>query len=162
MASTIKASTLTVSIKEDINLNGVNHGGEQTLRIAGVNEVFKRIVTCPNSADTTVVTFDASVATQDGSLMERQVVYFRITNLDTVNDVNMSLQISGDEDGEADDSATILLQAGKSFIMGIPHDAIAVVDSAATVLTTLVDLESVLINIPGSSDVDIEVFVAST
>ena len=161
MASTIKASTLTVSIKEDINLNGVNHGGEQILRIASVNEVFKRIVSCPANVDTTVVTFDASVNTQDGSLMERTVVYFRVTNLDATYSVNMSLQISGDEDGEADDSATILLEAGRSFIMGVPHDGIAVEEDDANIETTLVDLESVLID-PGSNIVDIEVFVAST
>tara|TARA_R100000008_G_C3510625_1_gene128611 strand:- start:196 stop:681 length:486 start_codon:yes stop_codon:yes gene_type:complete len=161
MASTIKASTLTVTIKEDIKLNGVNHGGEQTLRIAGVNEVFKRIVSCPADVDTTVVTFDSGVNIQDGSLMLRKAVYLRITNLDASNSVNMSLQISADSDGEPDDSATIFLEPGRSFIMGTLQDGIAVEDDDANIETTLVDLESVLID-PVSNEVDIEVFVAST
>jgi len=66
MATTIQASTLTVTIKEDITLNGVKQGGEQTLRIGSINEISKRIVTCPANSETTVAMFHSSVA--DGTL----------------------------------------------------------------------------------------------
>ena len=56
---------------------------------------------------------------------------------------------------------TIALAPGQSFIMGTPHDSIAVSDANATIETTLHDLESVLID-SSSNAVDVEVFVAST
>ena len=44
MASTITASTLKVTIREEIELNGVQQGGVNTLSIGSINEVYKRIV----------------------------------------------------------------------------------------------------------------------
>ena len=79
--------------------------------------------------------------------------------MDASNPVNLSLQVSNDEDGVADFSSTILLEAGRSFIMGAPHDGIQVSDANATIITTLVDLESILVD-PGSNAVQVEVFVA--
>ena len=38
MASTITASTLKVTIQEDIKLNGVQQGGKNTLNIGSVND----------------------------------------------------------------------------------------------------------------------------
>ena len=40
MASTIVASTLKITIEEDITLNGVQQGGVNTLSIDNVNEIF--------------------------------------------------------------------------------------------------------------------------
>ena len=57
-------------------------------------------------------------------------------------------------------SASILLEAGKSFVLGTVHDGIAVSDANATIVTALTDLESILMN-PGSNAINIEVFVAS-
>ena len=67
---------------------------------------------------------------------------------------------SGSGASAANETATILLAAGESFIMGTPHDSIAVYDTDASVQTTLHDLESILID-PGSNAVDVEVFAAS-
>tara|TARA_R100000458_G_C8113624_1_gene135394 strand:- start:423 stop:557 length:135 start_codon:yes stop_codon:yes gene_type:complete len=44
--------------------------------------------------------------------------------------------------------------------MGTPHDGIATDDDAATVITTLTDLESLVVD-PASNAVTVEVFVAS-
>ena len=44
MASTITASTLKVTIREDIKLNGVEQGSTNTLDIASISEIYKRIV----------------------------------------------------------------------------------------------------------------------
>ena len=45
MASTITAATMTVTITESISLNGADQGATNTLSIASINEVVKRIVT---------------------------------------------------------------------------------------------------------------------
>ena len=151
---------LTVSIKEELTLNGAQQGGVNTVSIASVTQSFKRVVTCPASVDTTVAVFQAGTNTQDGALDLQDVKYLRVTNLDTSNSVNLSLQISTAENGTADSSCTVLLEAGKSFIMGAVHDGIAVDDDAATIVTTLTDLESIIVD-PSSNNVTVEVFIAS-
>ena len=151
---------LTVSIKEELTLNGAQQGGVNTVSIASVTQSFKRVVTCPASVDTTVAVFQAGTNTQDGALDLQDVKYLRVTNLDGTNSVNLSLQVSTAENGTADSSCTVLLEAGKSFIMGAVHDGIAVDDDAATIVTTLTDLESIIVD-PSSNNVTVEVFIAS-
>ena len=169
MASTITASTLKVTIQEDIKLNGVQQGGVNTFNIGSINEIYKRIVTCPASTDTVIATFKSttSVTGSSGttaratSLDMEDAKYIRVTNLDDSNSVNLSLQVdAGENDGGADESATLLLEAGKSFMMGSPNDGIKVDDDAAAVITNLNDLESIIID-PSDNAVDVEIFIAS-
>ena len=151
---------LTVTITESVTLNGVDQGATTSLTVASVVETFKRIVACPTGVDTTVTTFRSTSATADGALDVEDVRYVRVTNLDSSNPVNLSLQIdAGEDDSAADESATILLEAGKSFMMGIPSDGIAVADNAATIVTALHNLESILVD-PLSNEVAVEVFIA--
>ena len=156
-------ATLTSTITESISLNGADRGATNTLSVASVTQVFHRIVTCPTGQDTTVATF-ASVADDSavsGSLDVEDVKYIRVTNLDSSNPVNLSLQIdAGEDDSAADESATILIAAGRSFIMGTPSDGVAVSDANATLVDTLHNLESLLID-PLSNAVTVEVFIAS-
>ena len=137
MASTIVASTLKITIEEDITLNGVQQGGVNTLSIDNVNEIYKRIVTCPASTNTTIATFKSSVnvsgsmvgqtALRASSLDMEDVKYIRVTNLDDSSSVNLSLRSdTGEDDTAGDESATLLLEAGKSFMMGSPNDGIAI------------------------------------
>ena len=151
---------LSVSIKEELTLNGAQQGGVNTVSIASVTQSFKRVVTCPASVDTTVAMFQAGTNTQDGALALQDVKYLRVTNLDSSNSVNLSLQISTAENGTADSSCTVLLEAGKSFIMGAVHDGIAVDDDQDNIVTTLTDLESIIVD-PSGNEVTVEVFIAS-
>lgn len=153
-------ATLTVTHTESLTLNGSEQGSTNSLSIASINDVYKRIVTCPTGVDTTVANFQATEDASDGAIALADAKYIRITNLDGSNPVNLSLQISNDEDGAADFSSTILLEAGRSFVMGTPHDGIQVSDAGATIITTLVDLESIIID-PSSNAVKVEVFIAS-
>ena len=57
MTSSITAATLTVTITEAVSLNGYDQGASNSLTISSINEVFKRIVTCPASNTTTLITF---------------------------------------------------------------------------------------------------------
>ncbi len=160
MATTITPATLTVKVTETISLNGSAQGATNTFTIASVNEIYKRIVTCPASQDTTVATFQTATNTADNAIDLEDVRYIRLTNLDASNSINLSLQIAGGEDGAANMSTTLLIEAGKSFIMGSPHDGIALDDDAAGIVTALTDLESLLVD-PSSNAVDVEVFIAS-
>ena len=154
-------ATLTSTITESISLNGADRGSTNTLTVGSVTQVFHRIVTCKTGVDTTVAVFKESVDDADGALDKEDVKYIRVTNLDTTNPVNLSLQVdAGEDDSTADESATILLAAGRSFIMGVPSDGVAVSDANATLIDALHDLESILID-PLSNAVTVEVFIAS-
>ena len=153
-------ATLNVTITEELTLNGADRGSTNTLSVASVTQVYHRIVTCPAGSDSTVATFQTLTSTSDNAIDLEDAKYVRVTNLDASNPVNLSLQVSADEDGAADASATLLVDAGRSFIMGATHDGIVVDDDAASIVTSLTDLESILID-PGSNAVSVEVFIAS-
>ena len=162
MASTISAATMTVEITEKIILNGRDQGATNKLSISSIKDVSKRIVTVPASGDTTVLRFRATTSAADNALDLQNVKYFRITNLDDTNSVNLCLQIdTGEEDSGPDAHTTILLEAGRSFMMGTPEDGIVVHDSTATIQTSLNDVESVLID-SGTEIGTVEVFTASS
>ena len=155
-------ANLTVTHKEDITLNGQQFGGTNIFSISGINDVYKRIVTCPAGSDTTIAIFDSTEAVSDGSIDIQEAKYVRVTNLDSSNSVNLSVQLDSDEDDSAaNESATSLLEAGQSFVIGTPHESFHVNDDAATIITALTDIESILID-PGSNAVKIEILVAST
>ena len=164
MASTITAATLTVTHTESISLNGISQGASNSFSIASINEVSKRIVRCPANVDTTIFRSGVSADVTDNSLDIADTKYIRLTNLDDANPVNVNLQIDVTESGSgasaANETATILLAAGQSFVMGTSHDSIAAYDADASVQTTLHDLESILID-PSANAVDVEIFVAS-
>lgn len=160
MASTVTASTMTVTISESITLNGKNQGSTQTLNIASIKDVYKRIVTCVDDTDCTIATFQTDTSTSDGAIDLENVRYIRVTNLDDTNPMNLSLQVAGGEGGTANMSTTVLVSAGESFILGTVHDGIALDDDAASIVTSLNDLESLLVD-PLSENIDVEVFIAS-
>ena len=157
-------ATLNVTHTESITLNGQEFGGTNNFQITGINNIYKRIVTCPADVDTTILRTGVTVDVTDSSMDVQNVKYIRVTNLDTTNSVNLNLQIDVTESGSgasaANETATILLAAGESFVMGTSHDSIAAYDADSSVQTTLHDLESILID-PGSNAVSVEVFIAS-
>lgn len=154
-------ANLVVNISEEVTLNGKVRGSENSLEISSVTQVLHRIVTCPANQDTTVANFHAATNTSDNALDVEDAKYIRVTNLDASNSINLSLQIdSAEDDSAAAESATILVAAGRSFIMGTPSDGLAVSDANATIVTTLHNLESILVD-PGSNAISVEVFIAS-
>ncbi len=162
MATTITPATLTVKLIESISLNGKDQGGTTSFTIASINEVYKRIITCPANSETTLAHFHSSVA--DGTLAPLDiddVRYIRVTNLDDTTSVTLSLQSDvGEDDSAADESASLLLEAKKSFMMGVPNDGIGISDTDANLVTDLVDLESLVI-FTGGAAIDVEIFIAS-
>ena len=153
-------ATLTVTHKENLTLNGSEEGKTNVQSITGINDVYKRVVTCTNDVATTLAVFRAAVDTADSAIDIENVRYLRVTNLDSADPLHLSLQIDDTTDG-ADQQATIHLAAGQSFIMGKTDLGIAAA-ADATVDTTLVDLESIIAQPTGSDALQVEVFIAST
>ncbi len=153
-------ANLTVTITESVTLNGSVRGSTNQLTITGIEHVMERIVTIPASADTTVLLNKSGVNTSDGAIDIQDTKYIRITNLDSTNSVTLSLQVDVDnDDSAADESCSILLEAGKTFMLGTPHECVNVNDSSASIQQSLKDLESILVDSAANS-VKLELFVA--
>ena len=155
---------LVVTITESVTLNGTARGSSNALTISGVDDVYHRIITCPDDVPVTVATFPSTTGVSDASLDVENVKYIRVTNLEASNPVIIDLQIdTAENDSAAADNCAILLEAGKSYIMGSPSDGIFVNDGAATpvtALSSLINLESIIID-PLSEACKVEVFIAS-
>tara|TARA_R100000742_G_C4186710_1_gene20092 strand:+ start:49 stop:522 length:474 start_codon:yes stop_codon:yes gene_type:complete len=156
------AGTLKVKIQEDIILENQDYSSKRVFEILSIANITKKIVSIAGDDDATVLVFKSTTASADGALDLQTVKYIRITNLDSTNSVNVSLQLDSDENNSAADlSVTHLVEAGRSFLMGAPDEAVHADDDAASIVTALTDLESIIVD-PGSNTGKVEVFVAST
>ena len=155
MASTLTAATMTVTVTESINLNGTNQGATNTLSLASIAEVSKRIVNVPAS-EVEVVAMSTAVAS--GTFVESTVKYIRLTNLDDTNHITLTFK---DEDNT---EFAVLLDKGQSFIYNgdIAGGVVNTMHAGGSALT--VSLND-LVNITALADTaacDMEILVAST
>jgi len=154
MASTVTAATMTVTLTESISLNGVDQGGTNTLTIASINEVMKRIVTCVNGETTTVLTFNSNAYGAAGALDTEDAKYIRLTNLDDTESVEIAVVTAAT-------LYQVTLRAGESHILGSPDDLMLAEADTSPSFGTMADLVSIQVKPNGSAVVDIEIFVAS-
>jgi|3_EtaG_2_1085321.scaffolds.fasta_scaffold10708_5 hypothetical protein len=166
MASTISSATLKVTVREEIELNGVQQGSTNTKSIASVNEVAKRIVTATTteagllgflSALSNVGVTANKVGYLAGILDDGDVRYIRITNLDDTNYITLTFR---DEDNT---EFRIKVDAGHSFIYSGDNSG-GVVDTMKASGSALASGLSDLVDITVDADTascDVEVFVAS-
>ena len=158
-------ANLTVDITEKLILNKVQQGGSHTITISNVNDVYKRLVTIPQTSSATLATFKSTTATGSAAAMDiNDVKYVRITNLSgentSINAVSLGLQIeAGNDDSSADSQATIKLEAQKSFFLSSTSASINT-NTSAGVSSTLSNVESIIAKSSGS--VQLEVFIASS
>lgn len=161
-------AVLTLSIKEELTLNGAQQGGTNTLTIASVTQSFKRVVTLPanggsGNTQTTVAVLRDAVTTADGSLADGDAKYVRVTNLDADNSVTLSLQLAPSGTAAASTTSSILLKPGYTLMLCSADNAIAVDDDSATPITSgsLVHLESIIAINAVNDTTQLEVFIAS-
>jgi hypothetical protein len=157
MASTISASTLTVTVSESITLNGTQQGATNSHTIASVNEIFKQIVTC--TTDRNELFAAIASGTDRGSFLEANIRYIRITNKDNENHVVLFFK------NESNDEFAIKLDTLCSFIYNADLGA-GVVDTfdansaGAASSGQLADLTNIYAQ-ADSASCDLEIFVAS-
>ena len=153
MASTITAATMTVTITESISLNGADQGATNTLSIASINEISKRIVTVPTS-EVEIIAMSTAVAS--GTFVEGDVRYIRITNLDDTNHVTLTFK---DEDNT---EFAILIDKGQSFIYNgdLSGGVVNTMHAGSALTVSLNDLVNVTA-LADTGSCDVEVFVAS-
>jgi len=155
MTSTLTAATMTVTVSESINLNGTNQGATNTLSLASIAEISKRIVNVPAS-EVEVVAMSTAVAS--GTFIESTVKYIRFTNLDDTNHITLTFK---DEDAT---EFAVLLDKGQTFIYNgdIAGGVVNTMHASGSALS--VSLND-LVNVTALADTaacDMEIFVAST
>ena len=147
------AGTLKVKIQEDIVLDNQDYGSKRILEISSIDEVYKRIVTCPASQTTTVVVFNSNVYGANGAVDVEDSKYIRITNLDSSNAVEIGLI-------GAATNYQVTLAAGQSHILGSADDLLLAEADTSPSFGTMTDLGKISCR-PNGSAVNLEVFVAS-
>lgn len=140
-------ANLTVTIKEELSLNGKEYGGSNSLELT-VTEVDSRVLTITN-VEQTVLLFDAAVAA--GTFKDAQLEYLRITNLHETATVDLRISDSAQE-------YFVRIVAGGSFIL--TEDQLDADNTGSAETMALAQIDSIKAK-SSTSTSDIEVFSAS-
>ena len=92
MATTIVPSNLVVTITESYSLNGVDYGNTMNKTYIDNGQVSQRVMSIAGKgAESTIFTDILALSTVDGQgqVVKTGYKYFRITNLDTANTLNL-------------------------------------------------------------------------
>lgn len=147
MASTVTASTLTVTITENVVLNGQTYGNSISKSYTSQGEVDQRIM---NVATGGTIVFGYSTADGQGVGVKNDYAYFRITNLDDTNFIRLEVN-------NGNDTFFLKVKAGESFVL--MDNEMYAVDGSQT-FSAFADIESIKAT-ADTAAVDIE-YVAVT
>ena len=153
MTTTISNATLTVTITETVTLNGTDQGATNTLTVANVDEIYKRILTCPASNTTTIATFNSDAHGAANAIDIEDSKYIRVTNKDDTNAVELAIV-------GAATLYQVTLAAGQSHVLGSADGLMLAEADTSPSFGTMADIGSIQVN-PGGNAVDVEIFVAS-
>ena len=146
-------ATLKVKIQEDIILGNQDYGSKRILEISSIDEINKRIVTCPASQTTTIAVFNSNAYGAAGAIDIEDSKYIRITNLDASNAVELAVV-------GAATLYQVKLGAGESHVLGSADDLMLSEADTSPSFGTMADLGSIQVY-PGGNAVSVELFIAS-
>ena len=158
MASTVTASTLTVTVTESISLNGQSLGATNVRAIGSIAEIYKRIMTITTN-ESTVATMSGAVASA-GHFNDSAVRYMRFTNLDDTNFLTLTFR------NQDNDEVAIKLDAGNSLLLNADNSGGMVAmfnatqDADAASDTALGSITNIQAD-ANTGSCDLEVFIAS-
>jgi hypothetical protein len=155
----IGTATMTITITESVDMNdaaGGNTVGDTSTSIAEtitVNDIFKRIITCPTSEIVLYDTHDSNVA---GSTFDDDLIkYVRITNHDGSNYIILRIKNADN------DEFAYKLAAGQSFVLWGHESTMNAVDAGTLDIGTgWHDISSVKAT-ANSGACDLEILIAS-
>lgn len=111
MANTIQQTSLTVSITEDITVNGVSYGNNTSKSFDGNGKVDQRVMAINSFKLTPVFGYDTTLPDTAGYGVISEFTYFRITNTDSSVGITIQLYVSATKTGY------FHLPAGCSFVL---------------------------------------------
>lgn len=151
-------ATLTVTIEEELTINGKQRGNTNSISISSVSEVYSRVLTIGN-AEQSILDFQATnpsgSAIADGTLQ-----YLRITNLDTGSDtVDLRLQST-----DANKEFLVRIAPSESFVLF--HDQLDVNATSSDLdgAISLSQIDVIKADCTGSASeaADVEIFAVAT
>lgn len=140
-------ATLTVTIKEELILNGAEHGSENVVSITSVTESMHRIIDIPTATEATVATFGS--ATGGSTFIDNTAQYMRVTNIDTTNYATLRVL------GTSEEYFVKLEPEGSFMLFNSKMDANATGSQAVS----FADIDSIKAQ-ANTAAVQLEVFVA--
>ena len=148
-------ATLTVSLTEALRIDGRDYGSEQSVAIASIVDVTRRIVTIPTT-ETVIATFAAAVGA--GGYIAADVLYMRFSNLDDTNFVTLTFR------NQDNDEVAIKVDRGKSLLLMASDEGMAAMfnateDADADSHANVGSLTNIQAHAQGGS-VDIEMYIA--
>ena len=144
---------LTVTITDQVALNGSTRGSSNLITVPNIVDVFERIVTCTQSQVTTVAVFNSTPYGADGALDVENCKYFRITNLSADQDMKVAFVTSAT-------NYQVTVRAGGSHVLFQAEEALIGEEDASPAFPTLEDLVTVEVKPSATTDVQVEVFAA--
>jgi len=87
MASTVSNATLTLTVSEDVKLNGNQVGAKVVQTITDINEASRRILSVP-TYETEILALSGTAGA--GTYVTGDLQYIRISNLDDTNFIRIS------------------------------------------------------------------------
>jgi len=148
MATTVDNVILTVTINEDVKLNGHQVGSKVTQQYVDINEASRRIFSVP-TYETEILALSSSAGA--GTYVTADMQYIRISNLDDSNFVRLSFT-SGSLN-----RYDVKLPAKRSAIFTSPSISGS---ASGDSFGSFVDFDS-LKAVADTAAVDVELFVAS-
>lgn len=123
MATTVTAADLNITITESLNLNGVTYGNNKTTIVSTNTKAEQRIMSIAAKGEsgttyTTIIGFGGADSASD--VKSADFKYFRISNLDDTNILNLRLS-------NGTDFVYMKVEASDSMVLmasGIDHSAV--------------------------------------
>ena len=152
----ITAATLTSTITDSITLNGTTYGNTITKTHASVKVLRQQTVTVPTSE---VTLFNCADSASGVTFDEDNIVYCRITNTDTSNDLSLVFETTqGDE-------AMFKLIPGCTFLLNRFNLALEATTAGADVTPGTFAADADIVNITAiaaNAAIDVELLIAAT
>lgn len=133
MATTVTAADLNITITESINLNGVTYGNNKTTVVSTNTKAEQRIMSIAAKGETgttytTIIGFGSADSASD--VRSADFKYFRISNLDNTNNLNLRLS-------NGTDYVYMKVEANDSMVLmasGVDHTAVSGGNVANTIV----------------------------
>ena len=153
----IATGTMPITITESVDMNdaaGGNTVGDTSTSIAEtvtVNDIFKRIISCPTSE---IVLYLTHASVPQGYVLDKDLIkYTRITNHDGSNFITLRITDANN------DEVALKLAAGNSFMLWTHKTAMSALDvgDAGAVNADIVSMEATA----DTGACDLEILIAS-
>ena len=146
---------LTVTVTDSITISGRKSGSERVQTISGINHVVQGVVSIPNAAYFTLLSFDSAAAGIQ-QVANGTIKYARFTNTHASNPIFLSWGTTDGSGTPPDDIINVEIPAGCTFALS---DGTAAANSSFT--STMLNLYRASARATGGA-ATMEVFYATT